>query len=511
MTTLPARYLAQLLGAERFITPVGGQPPPQGLPWEVTYLREPYGMAPWVIDVTTTYQHAWWVDFLNGDDGNTGTTANAPFKTFFAAWSAWDAAGAPGSSVIWMAGVQHKEYFSHSNAGFGSADVDTVTNLAFAPTSHGLNAFSELHVRTKLSDVLVGKYCEWEGSGIPKSYGGIRTNAHEPSQLCLPVSYIRVQDMRFTNSAGNAVRWGIKADLRGTGLEQDRNYIRNVHISHAHGDGCFSPRGNTVTWATNCLVHHCQSWYAAGGGNTTSGLKFPSNVGGGIRGCVLFKNADDNTDFLDADAMTLANNACWLAGYFWFDVGSSVGETSTSWTPYDETYRLDSTGNGNGYKLGGQGTSFLTVAYGNMSHNNKTTGFTDNSGEGYVLYNNTSLSNGTIGYRLGGKCWVANNVSGLNGNIDVNDSPRSGATGPAYQRRNSWSDSAASTRTGNFNIAVGTSDFVQYTGGQSGMLQAAPGGLLIGVEGFSTPTECRGVTGWENQTLSFIKAQIGAR
>lgn len=513
MSTLPARVVAALLAKAFFQAPAGGggQPSIVGLPWEYRYLRSEYGLPDLVLDQSTTYDHAWWVDFDTGSDANSGDTENAPFKTFAAAYDAWATAGGPGRSVVWMAGSDaHKEYFSHDNAGFTSADGATECNTTPSGTPHALSASAPLHVRTKISDVKAGRLCTWDGSGIPKDYAGVRQNAHQPAQLCLELPHVVVRDMRFVDSAGNGVRFGILADARGSGRELQDSTARNVHVNHAHGDGIYSSRGNWQSWAIDCLVHHCQAWFASGGGNTSSGIKFPSNNSGGIVRSILFKNSDDNTDFLGANAMLLERNACWLAGWFWNDL-AGAGETSASWTPHGEDFRVASSGNGNGFKMGGGGTSGGTIAFGNIAHNNKTAGFTDNSGEGYLAFNNSAIANDTTGYRMGGLAWLANNVAALNTNGAINDSLRSGATGVPYQTRNSWGDSAQAHRSGNFGLTLTEADFMSVVAGLANYARPASGGDLAGVLGFATPTECQSVTGWEGVSLPGINAQIGAR
>lgn len=160
-------------------------------------------------------------------------------------------------------------------------------------------------------------------------------------------------------------------------------------------------------------------------GGDADGFAAKMHCGQGIvfTGCRAWENSDDGWDLFETDYSIVISN-CWT----W---KSGVGQ-----------------GNGNGFKLGGNGTggdskgthyAFNCVAFGH-----KVNGFTQNSHkDGLVLYNCLAFSNGTSGYNY----FMEGSLNSGKQNIFKNNAsiPRSGTNTGGFiadnnpvEQNNSW-------------------------------------------------------------------------
>jgi hypothetical protein len=193
------------------------------------------------------------------------------------------------------------------------------------------------------------------------------------------------------------------------GLDIRRNYwhVRGIEVKNAPDSGIFV--GGTGVIVEGCVIHDCdndglvigsssvrgtnalilncdsyRNYQVGSGGNNGDGFAAKVGCGPGnvFRNCRAWDNADDGWDFYDnTNSVTL--EGCWA-----FRNGFDLWGVGGGWT-----------GNGNGFKLGGEGTPaehFLTncVAFGNRSK-----GFDHNNGDaGQTMVNCTSYSNGAANY-----------------------------------------------------------------------------------------------------------------
>jgi len=171
------------------------------------------------------------------------------------------------------------------------------------------------------------------------------------------------------------------------------------------------------TGAAYNQIINCDSYYNrdAGDGNA-DGFAPKMDVGTGnyFYGCRSWQNSDDGYDgyLRGADNVTTTYENCWC---------------------FKNGYRKDgsaSTGNGNGFKMGGYDTGYYlrhNVIYKNcLCFNNRVKGFDQNNDLGDItLYNCTSFSNGTYNYSIplalasGKTATVTNCVSAGTGAVNL--------------------------------------------------------------------------------------------
>jgi len=163
------------------------------------------------------------------------------------------------------------------------------------------------------------------------------------------------------------------------------NIVEGCIIHDCNNDGLVL--GSTSIFATNSLILNCDSYrnYEVGsGGDNGDGFAAKNGCGPGnvFQDCRAWSNADDGWDFYNN------NHSVVLIGCWAMNSGYDLWGVGAGWS-----------GNGNGFKLGGAGTTgqhYLTncVAWGNRSkgfdHNHSTAGQTVVNGTGYS--NNVNFS-----------------------------------------------------------------------------------------------------------------------
>ncbi len=140
--------------------------------------------------------------------------------------------------------------------------------------------------------------------------------------------------------------------------------------------------GSSTLKATNALILNCDSYrnYQVGsGGNNGDGFaaKDGCAYGNVFKGCRAWDNADDSWDFYNNN-QSVALIDCWAmtSGYDRWGVGAG-------WT-----------GNGNGFKLGGAGTTGKHYLTNCVALGNRVKGFDHNNGTaGQTMVNCTGWSN----------------------------------------------------------------------------------------------------------------------
>jgi hypothetical protein len=274
-----------------------------------------------------------------GNDANAGTLSNAPFAT---PHKAVTAALAPGDTIYIRGGT----YSFNSRISPGSSKVGAAGNpIKFWAYPGELPVF-DFDTMPESSD---------KGLDIRRNYW-------------------HVKGIEVKNAPDSGIFVG------GLGV-----IVEGCVIHDCDNDGLVI--GSSSVRGTNALILNCDSYrnYQVGsGGNNGDG--FAAKVGNGsgnvFKNCRAWDNADDGWDFYD-NTNSVTIEGCWA-----FRNGYDLWGVGAGWT-----------GNGNGFKLGGEGTPaehFLTnsVAFGNRSK-----GFDHNNGDaGQTMVNCTSYNNGAANY-----------------------------------------------------------------------------------------------------------------
>ena len=210
--------------------------------------------------------------------------------------------------------------------------------------------------------------------------------------------------------------------------------IFELLVLHHNGDsglqiGFGHPAVNNINLAAFITVINCDSYAnydPNSNGGDADGFAAKLHCGQGIvfMGCRAWENSDDGWDLFETDASVVISN-CWT----WRSA------------PFGQ-------GNGNGFKLGGDGTGGNSMgthyAYNCVSFGHKVNGFTQNSHrDGLVVQNCLSFSNGNSGYNYymeGGLNSGKQNI--FRNNVSI---PRTGVNGGGFiadnnpvEQNNSW-------------------------------------------------------------------------
>ena len=141
-------------------------------------------------------------------------------------------------------------------------------------------------------------------------------------------------------------------------------------------------------WPKNNLVLNCTAYNNADKGYEDAdgfSAKFTVGAGNVFDGCISHHNADDGWDL-----------------YARVSSGSIEAVTIQNCVAYMNGYLLDGTnaGNGNGFKLGGEGLSAGHIIKNSIAFENKADGITSNSCPDVKVYNCTSYKNGKTNLNL---------------------------------------------------------------------------------------------------------------
>ncbi|MCX4984874.1 right-handed parallel beta-helix repeat-containing protein [Streptomyces sp. NBC_00572] len=232
----------------------------------------------------------------------------------------------------------------------------------------------------------------------------------------LTADYWSVADLTFQNSPDSAV-----VCTSCTGTTWDR--IRTIN----GGDSGFTLTGADTNDNTVRNLDSSGHYDAANHGENADGLavKFGSGTGNLITGARLSNNSDDGVDLWSwSSPLTIEHS--W-----------AYGNGRNRWS--DSAFA----GDGNGYKLGGDGEVVAHVVNNSAAWDNAGNGFTENSNRGAIQINRTtSYANGKKGYyfatgaaRLGKNLAVSNgtgSVSAGSSVVSAGNNWDSGIATPAF-------------------------------------------------------------------------------
>ncbi|WP_327392702.1 right-handed parallel beta-helix repeat-containing protein [Streptomyces sp. NBC_01186] len=218
-----------------------------------------------------------------------------------------------------------------------------------------------------------------------------------------------VSDMRFRNGPAH----GFVATSSTGGVFENLT-------TEGNGDSGFTLRGEDTV---NNLVKNLDSYGnydPANHGQNADGLavKFGSGKGNKVTGARLFNNSDDGADLWKfGTGLTIEHS--W-----------AYGNGKNRWN--DGAFE----GNGNGFKLGGDGTAAGHVVDYNAAWDNNQHGFTENSNPGAMrLSRNTAYANASAGF------YFAEGSSELSRNLAAENTAEAAKTGGStVSSGNSWDD-----------------------------------------------------------------------
>lgn len=139
---------------------------------------------------------------------------------------------------------------------------------------------------------------------------------------------------------------------------------------------------NIKDWPSHNLILNCNSFDNRDpSDNNADGFaaKLTSGVGNVFRGCMAYNNIDDGWDLY-----TKAGSG---------KIGAVLIEDSIAFDNGFVSYDYDGRGDGNGFKLGGEGIHVPHVIRNSMAFGNLADGFTSNSNPGVEAYDNISFNN----------------------------------------------------------------------------------------------------------------------
>lgn len=195
--------------------------------------------------------------------------------------------------------------------------------------------------------------------------------------VILSGSYWHISGIDFTRSAGNT---------KGFTVGGSHNIIELCRF-YEHGDtGLQISRTDDATdiadWPSYNLILNSTSFANRDpSDNNADGFaaKLTSGVGNVFRGAIAYNNVDDGWD-LYTKSGSGAIGAVTIEDSIAFNNGYPMGSTELK-------------GDGNGFKLGGEGIHVPHVIRNSIAFHNGTAGFTSNSNPGVIAYNNIGFNN----------------------------------------------------------------------------------------------------------------------
>lgn len=221
-----------------------------------------------------------------------------------------------------------------------------------------------------------------------------------------------------------------RASSHGFRVSGNYNLVELVN-TYANGDTGLQistafPDDKPVQWPSNNLILNCTSYDNRDASeNNADGFaaKLTCGPGNVFRGCISHNNCDDGFDLYSKletgpiGAVTIENSiACGN--------GRLSDGTKTK-------------GDGNGFKVGGEGLPVKHLLRNCLSFNNETTGVTSNSNPAMIVENTTSVDNGTANFSFtwfsGAPQFIAkNNISFRTKTGAVDNFPESLKTSDNY-------------------------------------------------------------------------------
>jgi hypothetical protein len=238
--------------------------------------------------------------------------------------------------------------------------------------------------------------------------------------LKLTADYWNVSNITFQNSPDSAV---VCQSCTGSNW----NNIKTIN----GGDSGFTLTGDGTVGNTVRNIDSYGHYDAANHGENADGIavKFGSGTGNLITGARLYNNSDDGLDFWSFSSPVTIEHT-W-----------AFGNGKNRWS--DSAF----TGDGNGYKLGGDGETVAHVVNNSAAWDNAGNGFTENSNRGAIVINRTTAyANAKVGYyfatgsaRLGRNLAVSNGSGLVNKGssvVSAGNNWDSGISTPAFRSTN---------------------------------------------------------------------------
>ncbi|KUO22723.1 right-handed parallel beta-helix repeat-containing protein [Streptomyces dysideae] len=264
----------------------------------------------------------------------------------------------------------------------------------------------------------------------------------------LTADYWNVSKITFQNSPDSAV---VCQSCTGTNW----NNIRTIN----GGDSGFTLTGDGTVNNTVKNIDSYGHYDAATHGENADGIavKYGSGSGNLITGARLYNNSDDGLDFWSfSSAVTVEHT--W-----------AFGNGKNRWG--DSAFA----GDGNGYKLGGDGEVVAHVINNSAAWDNAGNGFTENSNKGAIVINRTTAyANAKWGYYFAtGAARLGKNLAVSNGGGSVNKG------GSVVSSGNNW-DSGISTPSFRSTDATTCYNARQYDGSLPATTFLTTGSTTIG-------------------------------
>jgi hypothetical protein len=213
-------------------------------------------------------------------------------------------------------------------------------------------------------------------------YQTTNTAANVPAIL-VTGSWMHLKGLEIANGKVGASGDHSYSMLQTKNAHNDIFELLNIH--HGFGAGLFidDTNGGGGHLILNCDSHDNYDINGSqGDGQNADGFGHHYQTSGAtstFRGCRSWWNSDDGYDFIYQDVPLIVEN-CWAMGSGYSNYGTG---NPTS-------------GNGNGFKMGGNVTNTRHMVRNSVAWRNKANGFYSNhSTGGHTWYNNTSFQNGT--------------------------------------------------------------------------------------------------------------------
>ena len=206
-----------------------------------------------------------------------------------------------------------------------------------------------------------------------------------PAGMQLWGNYWHVYGIDVCNTPGN---------VKGLQIAGNNNTIELVN-TYKNGDTGLQISGTSSEskdkWPSNNLILNCTSYDNCDPGmNNADGFaaKITCGEGNVFRGCIAHNNLDDGWDLFSK-----------------IESGPIGAVTIDSCIAYANGTLTNGEGNGdgNGFKLGGDGIAVEHILKNSISYNNNTAGITSNSDPAVIIENNTSYGNKGLNITLYGK------------------------------------------------------------------------------------------------------------
>ena len=340
-----------------------------------------------------------WFVSTTGNDSNPGTLAS-PFATLGKAASV----ALPGQTIYLRGGTYLPSATIHiTNSGTANARIQL---LAYPGEQPYLNFVSQPVSTANRGIIFTTNSSYWNIKGLEVGYAG-------DNGIKVEGSHHRFEQCLFHNNGD-------------TGLQ----------IGFGHTDS--NPGGLLAAYIE---VVNCDAWQnfdVAGNGGNADGFAAKMHCGQGIifTGCRAWENGDDGWDLFETDYSVIISN-CW------------------TW----KSAMLGGQGNGNGFKLGGDGAGGNSMGvhyvYNGVAFGCKVNNFTQNSHrDGEVILNCLAFSPGASGYNY----FFEGTLNGGKQNVFKNNAsiPRTGTNGGGFiedngplEANNSW----------NLAVTVSSADF----------------------------------------------------